>query len=691
MPVSFDLGDVQAALEASLRTEDISLISHTHGRERRAQRGIMRRELQAAIKYGLRERANPGRDGGLRWRFTHEGVVYITDETARHEVTSWRIDGKDAAAVEQAEVEVELAGKGSHAVLIVDNSGSMRKDDVPGYKSRAHAVYDCLVRDFVKEQVKTGAAQDVVVSLITMSDKAKVEIKTHPLDDSLIPLLEKIGKRGPRSHGNYIPALDKALELMTADAPNRGSLLLLLFSDGAPSDQQGYECEHGVKVFETDRKADPLMGHRSAGSAWNCRTQLHDRVKTECLDRIRRIGNVFGKEKVVLRTLAFGPPSEDFKLLDEMASALPRGEFQKLGLNANKLRTAFSSLSSSMTELRTEGGGRALTRRDKVVDKEQRVDVSSEMVKGSAGWWIYAFEDMVGKYMYNTLHNKLEKARLSPDANGLAFVEQPFAEGAERFVYRCTEIRVPGDNAQAWYYKGVELRNKEIIQAKRMGLRLVAKEAKDKENLELGRAFHEVFARVQTDAAALAVQFNQRCAAVFRREEWSVTFLPTNLYECYDVNYKDQQAWVLVEPELDGKFTKWNNNAGAVRTGGPASPSRSMPDHELGGIFEDDEEDEDGDAIDVNDVPQAFSHFSYEMSRGKQLVCDLQGVWNSSDGFVLTDPVVHYVSSSGKRHKNGATDKGQEGVKRFFRTHKCGALCKRMLLTERTEDHLLRG
>ena len=93
---------------------------------------------------------------------------------------------------------------------------------------------------------------------------------------------------------------------MTADAPNRGSLLLLFFSDGAPSDQALMQCEHGVPVFQVDRKAEPLMQHKSAASAWTCRSRVHDRVKTECLSRVRKIGDVFGKEKVVLRTLAFG-------------------------------------------------------------------------------------------------------------------------------------------------------------------------------------------------------------------------------------------------------------------------------------------------------------------------------------------------------------------------------------------------
>lgn len=61
----------------------------------------------------------------------------------------------------------------------------------------------------------------------------------------------------------------------------------------------------------------------------------------------------------------------------------------------------------------------------------------------------------------------------------------------------------------------------------------------------------------------------------------------------------------------------------------------------------------------------------------------VQGVWNNDDGFVLTDPVIHYVSSRDPRrkHRNGATDKGREGVTKFFNTHKCGPLCRRLGLT----------
>jgi len=538
-----------------------------------------------------------------------------------------------------------------------------------------------LIRDFVTEQVKSGAAAEVVVSLISMSDTATVEIHTQPLDASLITKLEQIQRRAPRSHGNYIPALDKALEVMTADAPNRERMLLLLFSDGAPSDHSTMQCEHGVPIFELDRKQDPQMGHRSTGQAWACRAKLQQRTKTECLERIRRLGSLFGRERVIIRTLAFGPPKEDFQLLDELASALPRGEFTKLGLNARNLRTAFSSLSSSMTSLRTEGGGRALTRRsDKVVDKTQKVDTQASMVTGADGWFVYSFEHFGGKFEFNASDKALRRTLLKAPATGLAFFQQPFAEGAERFVYRCTEVVVPTEQRRLWYDTVTE---KERVKALRVGLRLVAKEAKDVENLLHGRTFHETFVRVQHDAAVLARYFNRSMPPSIARLEWNVSFLLTNLYLCLDATYKDGEAWVLVEPELDGKFTKWNNNAGAVLHQATSSSSSTA----FGTLLEE-EEDED-EAIDIDDVPQAFSHFSYEHSAGRQLVCDLQGVWNSEDGFVLTDPVVHYVNPSGRKHQNGATDKGLQGVRKFFQTHRCGPLCRRIGLQVRTENDLI--
>ena len=48
-------------------------------------------ELQAAVMHGHKEKANSGRQGDPRWRYTYNGVVYITDATSRYEITRHRL------------------------------------------------------------------------------------------------------------------------------------------------------------------------------------------------------------------------------------------------------------------------------------------------------------------------------------------------------------------------------------------------------------------------------------------------------------------------------------------------------------------------------------------------------------------------------------------------------------------------
>ena len=77
---------------------------------------------------------------------------------------------------------------------------------------------------------------------------------------------------------------------------------------------------------------------------------------------------------------------------------------------------------------------------------------------------------------------------------------------------------------------------------------------------------------MQQDAAALAMQFNRQQPNP--RPDWNVSYLPTTLYcvkvACDDM-YPSGEAWILVEPELEGKYTKWNDNGGGVRAPLPAA------------------------------------------------------------------------------------------------------------------------
>ncbi len=57
-----------------------------------------------------------------------------------------------------------------------------------------------------------------------------------------------------------------------------------------------------------------------------------------------------------------------------------------------------------------------------------------------------------------------------------------------------------------------------------------------------------------------------------------------------------------------------------------------------------------------DDVPQAFSHWTYVFTKHDRLVCDLQGVLERNV-FVMTDPAIHTRSGD----KLGPTDHGEEG------------------------------
>mmetsp|Transcript_32067 Transcript_32067/g.54720 ORF Transcript_32067/g.54720 Transcript_32067/m.54720 type:complete len:256 (+) Transcript_32067:174-941(+) len=68
-------------------------------------------------------------------------------------------------------------------------------------------------------------------------------------------------------------------------------------------------------------------------------------------------------------------------------------------------------------------------------------------------------------------------------------------------------------------------------------------------------------------------------------------------------------------------------------------------------------------------VMQALSHFSYHISGGQYLLCDLQGgVYD--EAVVLTDPV---IMSSNKVY--GVTDLGPKGISSFFSHHVCNEYC----------------
>jgi len=141
--------------------------------------------------------------------------------------------------------------------------------------------------------------------------------------------------------------------------------------------------------------------------------------------------------------------------------------------------------------------------------------------------------------------------------------------------------------------------------------------------------FNSEFEAVER-ALRIITQFNMaRFASAFFRlnqpEEWII-----------------DNTRCLVEPYIEN-YRKFNSNTGWYAVGSKGGISESM---------------------------QALSHFSYHITSGMLLLCDLQGGMYR-DGVVLTDPVI--IS---RTRRFGPTDLGPQGMSSFFYYHKCNRFCK---------------
>ena len=74
---------------ASRATSAHTVIPTPHGRARMGERAVSVKELQTAKKYGTVTRARNGRNGAVRWKIEHNGIVYITDRTQKLVITTY--------------------------------------------------------------------------------------------------------------------------------------------------------------------------------------------------------------------------------------------------------------------------------------------------------------------------------------------------------------------------------------------------------------------------------------------------------------------------------------------------------------------------------------------------------------------------------------------------------------------------
>ena len=109
------------------------------------------------------------------------------------------------------------------------------------------------------------------------------------------------------------------------------------------------------------------------------------------------------------------------------------------------------------------------------------------------------------------------------------------------------------------------------------------------------------------------------------------------------------QEYVAIEPFLDGYYQKFNSNGGFENR--------------------------------AQKVMQTFTHWTWQISGGKFMVADLQGI-QLGKKYYLTDPAIHSIEQL-----YGPTDLGACGMEMVLRNHQCNEYCKNLGLMNPFANH----
>lgn len=157
------------------------------------ERNISKRDLQAAIKNGIKKRTGRG------YSYTFADVDYITDITSTKEITSWALSlplekfelnesEKQEIIAQKERVQSGKTKITSHTVLVIDQSSSMNLADVHGHRSRSRGAYYAIANEMIAVPlVKDHVSFTDVVTVIEMGDEAKLnpEIVMEPVTMAL--------------------------------------------------------------------------------------------------------------------------------------------------------------------------------------------------------------------------------------------------------------------------------------------------------------------------------------------------------------------------------------------------------------------------------------------------------------------------------------------------------------------------
>lgn len=257
-----------------------SILESLHGRKRREERRISVEDFENAVRYGVRSRSDYDKSGKPCWLFHYDigRITVITNDSQTEEITSWAHPcwGLNVekvtittSMIESHEKTVENSKShhlwNSHAVAVVDQSGSMRATDTDCGVTRSDLVWLCLAIDYVGKRLQAGeATENDYFSLVLLGPDAKCAIHKHPVNWILYnKIVDMLRARQPLGHGNYLPAISYAKDLLMENNHGGCLLQLVFLTNGAPSDKtpKSYVAD-GAPSDDTTKSYTTLEYHR---------------------------------------------------------------------------------------------------------------------------------------------------------------------------------------------------------------------------------------------------------------------------------------------------------------------------------------------------------------------------------------------------------------------------------------------
>ncbi|CAB9528800.1 myosin heavy chain kinase [Seminavis robusta] len=698
-----------------------------HAVARAGQRFVSFAEIRSALECGTKSAADKG-----AWEYRFAGVIAVVDSTETIVLTvypepGFGIDLDKVPISREMQLQHDkdcsrLVGDKkswtSHTVAVIDQSGSMRAPDIDKNVTRSDLVWLTLAVDVVYHGIKSGERKSTdVMSVVFMKEDATIVVDRQPIDWILYnKLIDIMNTEKPSQGGNYIPALDVAETLLMSNRSRSCALTLLFLSDGKPSD----------KVKRDDNR------HITA-------TGWLERMKAFTSPRIEGLASVFGK-RLNMCFCAIGPPdNSDFGVIKNLANKAREYEcpvvYQKATLRADILSAALRTMSTTTTDTMTTLSQvpECHVYRDFVKMKQSEVgspvvtDTWKVFVQSESGGPLRPWKKRIVKCQWTRQDgwSTIRAVFSDPTAIGLAWETRWFGEGKERLA---KELREVGPDEVT--FVGPPMVLKASITVSRL---------EDVDSREFHKRFcksqlkAQDFARLFNErAASLPVTIPRiefiPCWVYMvetepgERKGYLVEpALDVSQYRKFNDNAGNVHAHLALKRASSRKL-HFNGAFASLQFGAP-----------LNAICEESEDEDDSDnseasavkrnaqahtrrlfcekkqyeglseGLDEGDVLQAFSCFTYKVaSRRRYLVCDLQGTFEeggNSPLYRLTDPAIHtsalaqeeirqkFHADTGSDANNGSrigttlrrfgrTDRGQDGIDDFFRTHQCSKLCK---------------